>query len=160
MTVAIALKCKDGLVVACDSRTTKLYPTTSRAGSDTARKLHLVKLQDGNSFVIAEAGSTILASRLIQAVLTKASSATLTDRDSVRTVAENAIAALRQEIRTQCVSDEDFDKYLKDYDCTLMLAHYFNAEPFVFTFNPHSKLIFEVPDHIVSLAMAEFSHTF
>ena len=130
VTIIIAIKCMQGIVIACDSRT--IDP--SGYVNDDAHKLHLIEFEDGNAAIIGEAGNAEFSSRAIEMIELAAKQKQVSDYRSVATCAESAVSELKQKIREQYKGTaEELQKHFENYSFELMIAHYWNNEPYVFT---------------------------
>jgi 20S proteasome alpha/beta subunit len=88
VTIIIGIKCFDGIVIACDSR------TTNETGhiNDNAEKLHVVRFKDGNTAIVGEAGNAIMSSIAIEQMQLLAKDRNLEEYRAVAQCAEDAIA--------------------------------------------------------------------
>ena len=131
MTIIIGIKCLNGIVVACDSQ------TTSQSGykDDKAEKLHAIELQDGNQFIVGEAGSADFSSRALEIMSALAKKRTMEDYRSVAKCAEDSIAELRQHVRNQNKgsSSEELQNLFELNAFEWMIAHYYDGKPYIFT---------------------------
>jgi 20S proteasome alpha/beta subunit len=132
VTIIIGIKSTNGIVIACDSRT--IDP--SGYVNDYAQKLHTIHFQDGNSAIIGEAGNAEFSSRAVEMITSSASQQKFGDYRTVATCAENAISDLKQKIREQYKGTaEELQKHFEAYNFELMIAHYWNTRPYIFTLN-------------------------
>lgn len=132
MTIIIGIKCAAGILVGCESRTTQ----PSGYINDDARKLHRIELADGNSAIIAEAGNAEFACRAIEKISVAAEKTTMSDYRSIAKCVEDSISDFKQEIRKQYQGTaEELQKHFENYGFELMIAHYWQDEPYIFTLN-------------------------
>ena len=130
VTIIIGIKCKTGIVVACDSRTTDPQGYVD----DTAMKLHVIAFNDGNSGIVAEAGHAEFSSRAVEMIAQLAKDRPLNDYRSLASCAEQAVSELKQKIREQFKgSGEELQRHLEAYSFELMLIHYWEGKPLIFT---------------------------
>jgi 20S proteasome alpha/beta subunit len=130
VTIIIGLQCVDGILVVCDSRTTD----PSGVVHDDAQKLNVVYFKDGNSGIVAESGNDALSSRAVEMIYALSKGRKMDDYRSLATCAEEAIADLKNQIRSQYKGTaEELQKHFEDYAFELMIAHYWGGEPFIFT---------------------------
>jgi len=117
--------------VACDSRTTHPLGYID----DNAAKLHIVEFQDGNSGIVAEAGNAEYSSIAVENLIRSAKTKTISDYRSMAECADSAIGEMKRKIRDQNAgaSAEELRKIFEDHDFELMMAHYFNGVPYIFT---------------------------
>lgn len=132
VTIIIGIKCLQAILIACDSRT--IYP--SGYVDDDAHKLHLIEFADGNSAIIAEAGNAEFSSQAVEMILSSAADQKISDYRTVATCAEKAVSALKQKVRDQYKGTaEELQKHFENYAFELMIAHYWQDEPYIFTLN-------------------------
>lgn len=134
VTIIIGIKCHQegsaGIVITCDSRTTD----ESGYCDDHAEKLHSVKFKDGNAVIVAEAGHADFSGLAVEQFENSAKNETMTDYRSAAECLEKAIAKLKDRIREQQRGTaEELQKYLSDHPFELMLAYYWDGEPYIFT---------------------------
>jgi len=130
VTIIIGIKCVNGMVVACDSRTTD----TMGHINDDAEKLHVVKFKDGNLAIVGEAGNSVMSSIAVEQILSLAKERSMNDYRAVALCAEEAVAKVKQKVRTQFQGTaEELQKHFEAYAFELMLAHYYETEPYIFT---------------------------
>ena len=127
--------CKDGIVLAADSQTTK--GTAKQLG---ANKISVVEFQDGK-VLVAESGSAALSQRAIQVFQQKAFDRKMENAEMVAKVAEEAVREIRTSqtsLHPDCKLPEDwqdfFSKEINYFE--LMVAYYFEDEPCLYKFNP------------------------
>ena len=130
VTIVIGIACSNGIVIACDSRTTD----PSGVVHDDAIKLNVIFLRDGNSCVVAESGNESLSSRAVEKIYQIAKSRALDDYREFAKCAESAVSELKDEIRKQYKgTSEELQKHFLDHSFELLIAHYFKGQPFFFT---------------------------
>lgn len=126
VTIVIGIKCKNGIAVVCDSRTTD--PTTG-IFRDDAEKLHIVEFRDGFNGLIAEAGNADYAALAIEGISKRASAMDMKP-DSLAVCAEEAIADLKTRIRKQQEwKSEELRAHFEERSFQLMLASYLDGNP-------------------------------
>jgi 20S proteasome alpha/beta subunit len=130
VTIIIGMKCQNGIIVVCDSRTTE--PTGHIR--DDAQKLTVVTFADGNQAVVAEAGSAKFSSRAVEIISLLAKDRKLDHSRALADCSEEALARLKDSIRKQYHGTaEELQKHFDSFSFELMMAHYYNGKPFVFT---------------------------
>lgn len=132
VTIIIAIKCKEGIVIACDSRTSDL---ATGIGRDDAKKLHVVKFNDGNEAILAEAGNATYASLAVEMIMNRAATIGLTDYRTLADCARAAIEEVKRQIREQYIATaaELQRHFFENCGFELLLAHYFKGVQYVFT---------------------------
>jgi len=131
MTVIVGIKCTDAIALACDSRTSD--PATG-VGKDNARKLHIIECADGNKAVIGEAGNDTFSARAIEIVKAKAKEVKLTHYRALADAVDSAVSELKDMVRKQYKgSAEELQRYFMEFDFALIIAHYFDETPEIFT---------------------------
>lgn len=133
VTIIVGLICEDAIVLASDSRTTNTDGTIR----DDAEKLTIITFADGKQALVAQAGNADLSLRAVEILSKTAKNKTLTDYRSVASLAQDAIAELKHELMHQYhgfgFSLEEFAQYLEKYSFELMIAHYHDGDPYIFT---------------------------
>lgn len=132
VTIISAMVCKEGILVAADSRTTNDDLTIR----DDAIKIHIVEAT-GGSAIIAHSGSADIGPRLAEIVEHDATDLVL--NDNYRAFAELcqcAAAKLKAEIGKQYPGTTvELQQHFEDYRAELLIAHYFRKTPHIFTMN-------------------------
>src|SRR5688500_7849698 len=131
VTIIIGLKCERGIIVACDSRTTE--PTGHIR--DDAKKLHVIKFQDGNSGLIAVAGSATYGNRIAEMIQARASNqSSENDYRAFAACAEISVQELRNHVRrsNEGATPESLQKIFEDNSFELMIANYHAGTPYLF----------------------------
>jgi 20S proteasome alpha/beta subunit len=133
VTIAIGILCKDGIVVASDSRIT--YPDNSVR--DDGNKIGIIKFKDGNKAIVAQSGDDDLGSRIIENMGVRADDLQLNDWQSVAELANGVMLQeqikLRGPFEGKQYTDAGFQQILRGFDLSLIIAHYHNKKPYIFT---------------------------
>ena len=133
VTIIVGIICKDAIVIASDSQTT----SGARKATDSD-KVSVLQLQDAKALV-AQSGSSVLGARAVEILEGLAANQPLSDRRSVADLAQKAMRLLTQELRAKnCdCSMEELHEILRKQglECELMLAHYFDGQPYIYTVN-------------------------
>lgn len=130
MTIVTAIKCTNGIAVACDSRTT----LPSGHIKDDVKKLHVVRSKDGHSWLVAEAGNIDLAGRAVELIMRKAGQLEAKEYRSFADCVESAISELKDLIREQFKGTaEELQRHFESHEFSLLVAYYFNGSPLIFS---------------------------
>jgi len=132
VTIVIGIKCKrsNGIVVVCDSRTTDPLGYFK----DNVLKLHAIEFKNGHGAILAEAGNAEFSGRAIEIISQTAKDQDFTDYRAAASCAESAVADLKQKIRAQYQGTaEELQKHFEAYAFELMIAHYWQGNPYIFT---------------------------
>lgn len=131
MTIVIGIKCKGGIAIACDSRTTDPLGYVR----DNAEKLHIISFSDGNSGIVAEAGHAAFSGIAIEKLSKLAQGKRFSDYRVLAECAQQAIGQIRSEIRDQNhgASSEELRHIFEEHDFELLIANYFASRPYIFT---------------------------
>ncbi len=135
VTLIAGFVCKDCIVVASDSRTTYIssFGHTSR---DDSFKIEEIQLANGSALV-AEAGHANMSRRAIEMLNDAAKGQPMSDYRTVADMAQIVMRRLKNELRIQqCdCTVEQLQAFISDYawDFELMIAHYYQGKPYVFT---------------------------
>jgi 20S proteasome alpha/beta subunit len=135
VTLIIGIICKDAIVLAADSQTTK--GISKQPGTN---KISVVKFSNGKALV-AESGSASLSNRAIQIFQTKAEGVKMENELSVAKIAEEAVREIRNSLtslhpgNTSPTDWQDFFGQEINY-FELMVAYYFGDKPCLYKLNP------------------------
>lgn len=130
MTLIIGIVCKESIVVCSDSRTSNI--DTGRIDDD-AKKISVVALKDATALV-AQAGNCDLSAEAVEIIERNAANLTLTDYRSFAEVCQTSVSELKDRIRIQYRGTaEELQRHFEKYGFELMIAHYFNDQPYIFT---------------------------
>jgi 20S proteasome alpha/beta subunit len=153
VTIVLAIVCRNAIIMAGDSRTTKEDGTIR----DDTKKIHTVHLSDRFGFLIGQSGNDDLGTQAIETISELAKQATIKDYRACAELAEKSISLLKQKIRGQFQgTSEELQRHFENHDFDLMLVHYYKEEardgkirmarPFIFTIRfslgiarPHHK---------------------
>jgi len=131
VTIIIGIKCKNGILMACESRTSD--PKTGVIHDD-AQKLETVLLNDGNGVFIGQAGNDDLSHRAIEIIRSKAERVAMSDHRTVADIAQDACVELKGQLRQQYFgTGEEQQKHFETYAFELMIAYYYREKPYIFT---------------------------
>lgn len=130
VTIAIGLLCKDRIILASDSQTTR-----DNIKQLNAKKIHSAVLKN-SAFLIAEAGNVDRCENLIANLVKASKDSELKDSRTVAEIAQQVITDYKRTIRESrfnCTAQE-LDDYIRwgEQDAELMLAHYFDNQPYIF----------------------------
>jgi 20S proteasome alpha/beta subunit len=131
VTIIIGIKCRKGVVVACDSQTTYSTGHVDR----NVKKLHSFTFKDGNGFLVGEAGCVDSASRTKEIIQALAKDRELKDYRSAATCVEDAIKDVKALMRAQMPGSTS-DELTRHFDMNgfqFLIVSYFNGEPHMFT---------------------------
>jgi 20S proteasome alpha/beta subunit len=133
VTLIIGIICKDGIVLAADSQTTK-----SDAKVLGTNKITAVGTADGE-FLIAESGSADLSNRAIEIINRKSDSLLLQDVEAIPRMVRESMREVTQELTsTLCLNPNSPDLERQEFLLAetnyyeLMVAFYFCKEPHLF----------------------------
>lgn len=133
VSIAIGLICRDGIILASDSRTT--HPDHSVR--DDAQKIQLLNLKDGKGALIAQSGDDDLGARILENIALSAQEKTLSDWQSVSEIADAEILKEQLKLKAPFVgpgyTDEGFRDILRGFDLSLIIGHHHNGRPYLFT---------------------------
>jgi hypothetical protein len=135
VTLIVGIICKDGIVLAADSQTTK-----GAAKQLGANKISVVEFENGKALV-AESGSASLSVSAIQAFQRKAAGRKIEDDSTVATIAEEAVREIRSSLTSlnpNCNSPTEWqDFFWREANYfELMVAYYFGGKPHLYKLNP------------------------
>lgn len=130
MTIIIGIKCTSGITVACDSRTTE--PTGHV--KDNVQKLNVIHFADGNSVIMGEAGNAQFSAQAVEIISQAARLQKLSGYRSVADCVEKSVSELKQKMRDQYKgTSEELQKHFDAYGFELMIAYYWEGQPYIFT---------------------------
>jgi hypothetical protein len=129
MTIVIALKCSDSIVMASDSQTTDEH---GHKRTDT-KKIHEIAFLNGSA-LIAASGSATLAARTVELLKSKAASTEIINDETVSALAVETIRQVRNDQVTlyppSTYSPEQWKKYfLEQEPLEIVIASYFASTP-------------------------------
>jgi 20S proteasome alpha/beta subunit len=135
VTLIIGIICKDGIVLAADSQTTK-----GAARQLGTNKIRVVEFGNGKA-IVAESGSASLSARAIEVFQRKAAGRKIEDDSTIAKAAEESVREIRSSLtslhpncnfpdRWQQFFNEDINYF------ELMLAYYFEGKPHLYKLNP------------------------
>lgn len=130
VTIVSAILCKDAIIMASDSRTTNEDGTVR----DDTRKISVVKLMDGSRALVGQSGHADLASRAVEILTGLATQTPMTDYRTVADLSQDAVAQLKAELRRQFHgSAEELQRHFENHNFDLVIAHYAEVVPHIFT---------------------------
>lgn len=135
VTLIVGIVCKDAIVLAADSQTTK-----GMAKIPGAQKISVVEF-DGARALVAESGSASLSNRAIQLFQSKAAGVRVENEFTIAEIAEATIGATvnsQSSLHPNATSPtawQDFWREEINY-FELMVAYYFREKPCLYKFNP------------------------
>jgi len=131
MTAIAALVCRDGIVIASDSETTEQDMVRRDAEKIT------VLAMESSQVLVAESGNAESSRTAIEFLDKLAKHSKLDDYRKVADMGSEAMLACKREIASHsyhCKMERLNDLIRRDgLDCTLMICHFFNENPFIFT---------------------------
>lgn len=135
MTLIVGIICKDAIVLAADSQTTK--GTAKQLGTN---KISIVEFENGKALV-AESGSTSLSISAIQTFQRKAKGKQIEDDLTIAKTAEEAVREINTSLTSlhpQCNSPIEWQNFFyQDINYfELMVAYYFDGKPHLYKLNP------------------------
>lgn len=133
MTIAIAFKCKNGVIVATDRRYS--YTTSDSSLRDDAEKITQIAFKNGN-VLVAEAGDIALTKEFVQEFEKLASSRKIADRYTVEETANEAMKFVKRGYcDSQGVSLKELDeKHNREgVRAQCILAYLYGKETFIHT---------------------------
>jgi len=126
VTIIVAIKCVNGIIVASDSRTID----ESGRIHDDAQKLHEIEASDGNSAILAEAGNAEQSARAQEILKNYLQAKTLNDYRAITDCAERAMSDLKNFHRQQYKgAAEELQRRFHEYDFSWFLAFYYEKRP-------------------------------
>jgi 20S proteasome alpha/beta subunit len=131
VTLIVGIICKDGIVIAADSQTTK-----GQSKLLGANKINVIEFANGKA-AVAESGS-ILSNVVIEALQNKARGTEIVDELTIAKTAESAvrevIAGITQHLNPESLGGVDRQKLLMvdDNYFELMIAYYFGNKPRIY----------------------------
>ena len=147
VTIILGLICENGIVLASDSRTTNPDGTFS----DGTQKIYEIGLNEVERFLVATAGHADLGARAIEILSGLAWGKSLTDYRTVADLVQQAVTALKAEIRQQFSGTaEELQKHFRDYHFELVAAHYFAGKPFIFSMDFEIGIVVRDRGHCVA----------
>src|ERR1035441_4740028 len=139
VTLIVGIICKDGIVLAADSQTTKGISIGASKSCDT-NKINVVEFSNGKALV-AESGSASLSNTAIETFQRMAKNVKIENEATICKLAESAIREVRSRITNLHPSNttpegwQDF--FTRDVNYfELMLAYYFDGIPYLYVLNP------------------------
>jgi 20S proteasome alpha/beta subunit len=135
VTLIVGIICKDGIVLAADSQTTR--GASKQSGTD---KINVIEFANGKA-LMAESGSAALSGRVIEIFQKKSAATKITDESTISKLAEESLREVRLSITSlhpEKNTSEDWQDYFgREINYfELMLAYYFNRKPHLYIFNP------------------------
>lgn len=127
VTIIIGIICKDGIVVAADSRTT----LDTGGNRDDTEKVHLIQMKKRRA-IIGRSGHDHLSSRVIFDLEKKAQHFTPTDYRSVAELADSVVEGSRNVLRELADNQAELQKRFTDYPMTFLLGYYYKRQPYLF----------------------------
>jgi 20S proteasome alpha/beta subunit len=133
VTIAIGILCNNSIVVASDSRIT--YPDGTVR--DDGNKIGKITFKDGSNAIVAQSGDDDLGSRIIENMGAQADDLKLNDWQSVSELANGVMLQeqikLRAPFEGKQYTDAGFQQILRGFELSLIIAHYHNGKPYIFT---------------------------
>jgi len=135
VTLIIGIVCKDAIVLAADSQTTK--GTVKQSGTN---KISEIKFTNGNALV-AEAGSASLSNRVVELFKRSAATTDITDDSTIEKLLQKCLREVRHDLTSLhigSVSPKEQQDYFLDESnyFEIMLAYYQGNKPRIYKFNP------------------------
>jgi 20S proteasome alpha/beta subunit len=132
----VGIICKDAIMVASDGQISQT--TSATAKRLDAEKIAAVRFGDGREILVAQSGSAVIGSRLIELIRDEGGSLSITGHRTPVICAENAIKKLKADILEPFARGnhkiEEKQEFFNSYDCSLLLAYYFNQnEPHLYS---------------------------
>jgi len=141
VTLIVGIICKDGIVLAADSQTTKgSYEGAAKVVG--TEKISVVEFANGSALV-AESGAASISGAAIEIFKRKAAKKEIVDDMTVARTAEEAVREIRARIESLYPKNlplrewQDFF-YQPVNNFELMVAFYHNGKPFIYTLEPAS----------------------
>jgi 20S proteasome alpha/beta subunit len=139
VTLIIGIVCKDGIVLAADSQTTKGI-SFGAAKSCSTDKINVIEFENGKALV-AESGSASLSNSVIEAMHRKAKGVKIENELTIAKLAEDSVREIRSSITnlhpTNTAPENWQDFFSRDINYfELMIAYYFDQTPCLYTLNP------------------------
>jgi 20S proteasome alpha/beta subunit len=135
VTLIIGIICKDAIVLAADSQTTK--GTVKQSGTN---KISEIKFTNGNALV-AEAGSASLSNRVVELFKRDAVVTDIVDDSTISKLLQKCLREVRHDLTSLHAGNispkEQQEYFLDENNCfELMLAYYQGSKPRIYKFNP------------------------
>lgn len=168
MSVIVGIICRSGIVVASESQTTFTSPQSDSIQRLDTQKISVIEFQS-DVVLIAEAGESDLSSRAVEIFGDLAKGKAIEDYRTVADLARESVVKLREEFRTGLgFTVAEFQDYIlsNGKDFCLMIAHYHDKKPYIFTIrlsspiavkNNHSFLSTGVRGEIANYILSQFN---
>ena len=135
MTLIVGIICKDGIVLAADSQTTK-----GMAKQPGANKIRVIEFANGKALV-AESGSASLSASVIDLFQGKAAGRKIENEMTIAKIAEESVREIRNSLTSlhpNNTSPTDWQNYFGEETnyFELMVAYYFGSKPRLYKLNP------------------------
>jgi 20S proteasome alpha/beta subunit len=130
VTILIGLKSNDSIILVADSRTTE----DTGLVRDNAQKIFVVTFNDGNSVLVGCAGNDMLSKRVLECLQHKAPTRPLDDYRAAADLVQECVSEVKGVMRGQFHgTSEELQRHFADYSFELMIAHYWQGKPQIFT---------------------------
>jgi len=153
VTLIVGIICKDAIVLAADSQTTR--GTSKQSGT---AKINVIEFVNGKALV-AESGSAALSGRVVEIFQKKAAVKEITDDSIISKLAEESLREVRLSITSlhpEKNTSEDWQDYFgRDINYfELMLAYYFDGKPHLYILNPLWAIPVKSPSYFATSGIA------
>jgi 20S proteasome alpha/beta subunit len=143
VTIVIGIKCKQAIVMACDSRTTE----ESGFVKDDAEKMRIVKFAKGK-VLLAYSGSVAYGSRAFRLFEEMAAQESIENDYTVTQTLQRAVVKTLEEMflpfKKSQFSQAEVDQKVRGYRFDLIAAFYHDKKPFVFTIKSTEPVAIEL----------------
>jgi 20S proteasome alpha/beta subunit len=150
VTIIVGIVCEGVIILASDSQT-----TSGTAKCEDARKITELIFSDGKKALVAQAGAVTLSARVVEIMEKLATKTPLSDYRAVADLATTAMRELKLELCRQNLdcTMEELHNWLRrgELECELMLAHYFNGKPYLFTISLSIGIANRAGSHYVAI---------
>ncbi len=136
VTIIVGIIAKDRIVVGSDGQTSKT--TSQTAKRLDADKIAVVQFQDGTTALVAESGSSIITSRLIEIMKQDAKETGCADYRAPADCAERAVRKLKSELLIPLLPEqrtaEELQAVYNSHEAALLIAYYHNkTDPYLYS---------------------------
>ncbi len=140
VTIAIGIisKANRQIFLACDSET-----TDGAVKTHEARKIGVIEFANGK-VLVAQAGSADFGDEVIEIMQKRAKAVEIENEETVSKLASDSLRELRGKAIEANKESPGWDPhrfFLEDYPLTLLVAFYFDGNPFMYRLNIHNDFI-------------------